>query len=625
MAMEGLGLSLFPRINKENIKVWDTKKNACCGFLSKKAGKKSTFSKGKWQKRWFYIKTELTGHENYTLSYFHSPDDSSPSQTFPLEGTSLTTLDGNEFRLEFKDGTVLELDAESYEITTLWVASLMHVIDVATARAKALSDRVHRNAKPETSMMKSGGSAAAPAAPASEPASPAKGQQGDVVDEAVPSSYVPPPTKQQQMGMQVGATSTAFAIRQHSFPTVRLDIDVNSIPPRSSARMKFVEMFIADVCNVLNIDVKLVEVHSIKGMLGMDWLTLVEFDIYIHKDTSFNVDVDEEEEKTEEEIMEQEEMLESIRVERRKELFQTLNELIKDPHSALYNGFITCKLDPTYPLMADEFGGGGRADDANNMLFSTDNNILAIMEKYKDVELPEQYMDMSHFEIQICFEGQMRTLQVPNPLILRRRCCALYPYEIKQALGLLGTAQELWVEPKGLVPRGLPQSLSDPIFFAPSARANGNTIINASKLKANLVYDLICEDYRQEVLDSLSDAEIDQIRVTFNAYDLDGDGTVSKSELETLIRQRSLARRNVVDQKYEEFIAESNRSASEMRKADEIRRLNYQQIAESQNKLIHMFEAADIDGNGKLSLNEFMLAEAWWMRCTLNPEQMHLF
>ena len=517
----------------------------------------------------------------------------------------------------------------------------MHVIDVATARAKALSDRVHRNAKPDSSMMKPGGvnmnsnaNAQSVSAPPSEPSSPVKpvkspGREvngnGNLNEEDTSGLNAPPPTKQQQMGMQVGSTSTAFAIRQRSFPTVRLDIDVNSIPPRSSARMKFEEMFIADVCNALNIDVKLVEVHSIKGMLGMDWLTLIEFDIYIHKDTSLSIHMDDEDEKTEEELMEQEEMLESVRVERRKQLFYTLDELIKNPHSPLYNGFITCKLDPTYPLLGDEFGSGGRADDANNMLFSTDGGILAIMEKYKSIELPEQYMDMSHFEIQICFEGQIRTLQVPNPLILRRRCCALYPYEIKQALGLLGTAQELWVEPRGLVPRGLPQSLSDPIYFAPSARADGNTIINASKLKANLVYDLICEDYRQEVLDSLSDVEIDQIRITFNTYDLDGDGTVSKTELETLIRQRTLGRRNVIDTKYEEFVAESVRSASEMRRADEIRRLNYQQLAESQNKLIHMFEAADIDGNGKLSLNEFMLAEAWWMRCTLNPEQMHLF
>ena len=34
---------------------------------------------------------------------------------------------------------------------------------------------------------------------------------------------------------------------------------------------------------------------------------------------------------------------------------------------------------------------------------------------------------------------------------------------------------------------------------------------------------------------------------------------------------------------------------------------------------------ADIDGNGELSEQEFYLAEAWWMKSTLNPTKVALF
>lgn len=61
------GLSYLPRVEQELVKQWDTRRNACCGYLNKKAGKTSSLSRGKWQKRWFVLKIQLTGHENYSL------------------------------------------------------------------------------------------------------------------------------------------------------------------------------------------------------------------------------------------------------------------------------------------------------------------------------------------------------------------------------------------------------------------------------------------------------------------------------------------------------------------------------------------------------------------------------
>jgi hypothetical protein len=615
--MEGLGLSLFPRINRDHIKVWDAKKNGCCGFLMKKAGKGSLLNKGKWQSRFFQVKIDLTGHENYTLSYYHGAELQSPSQPLQLDGASLSTLDGNVFKLDFKDGSSLELDAESHDMMVAWVETLSHVIEVATARGKALTDRVNRNIK-QGETLKAKGFAGGAGQGAAEKSAASAQEQDDETEIVSPRKRVP-------VGVKMDPNAKAFSVRQRSLPSMRLDIDVNSIPARSQARMQFEEMLTADVCRCLQIDTNVLEIYSVKGMLGMDWLTVVEFDLYIHKEIPESPE--DREGMSEEELLALEEELETTRMDRRNYLLHSLADLIKNPHSALYNGFVTCKLDPTFPLLGDaaHTGGAGVVPTGKSVLFSPDAGVLSVMEKYRDVQLSSDYLDMSHFEVQICFEGQVRSLQVPNPTILRRRCCAVHIFEVKQALGLLGTAQELWVEPNGLVPRGLPNNMSDPIYFAPSSRAGGAYVIHASKLKANLVYDVICDDYRTEVLQSLSAEEQEAIRNTFHEYDLDGDGTVSKSELEELIRGRTVARRAVIDQKYEEFVAEANGSADGIRQAEAIRRTHYQQLNESQTKLMHMFDAADIDGNGKLSLNEFMLAEAWWMRCTMNPDHVPMF
>lgn len=59
--------------------------------------------------------------------------------------------------------------------------------------------------------------------------------------------------------------------------------------------------------------------------------------------------------------------------------------------------------------------------------------------------------------------------------------------------------------------------------------------------------------------------------------------------------------------------------------AEQLKAQHLQQSREAQNKLLLLFEAADINGDGVISINEFVLAEVWWLRCTMNPERDHLF
>lgn len=71
-------------------------------------------------------------------------------------------------------------------------------------------------------------------------------------------------------------------------------------------------------------------------------------------------------------------------------------------------------------------------------------------------------------------------------MILRRRNCNIWPFEITQALGLMNTMQELFLTPKTLIPKDMPKSLSLPIHFEECARLNGAVAINSSHLKVNI-------------------------------------------------------------------------------------------------------------------------------------------
>ena len=105
---------------------------------------------------------------------------------------------------------------------------------------------------------------------------------------------------------------------------------------------------------------------------------------------------------------------------------------------------------------------------------------------------------------------------------------------------------------------------------------------------------------------------------------MNGDGKISRRELEDMIRDRTSERKGMIDQKVQDFL-QSNNSVEGIARAEEFKRVHYQQLTEAQAKLIKMFEMADVDNDGTVSQSEFFLAEAWWMRCALNPEHVNLF
>jgi Ca2+-binding EF-hand superfamily protein len=189
----------------------------------------------------------------------------------------------------------------------------------------------------------------------------------------------------------------------------------------------------------------------------------------------------------------------------------------------------------------------------------------------------------------------------------------------------MGNMQELWIEPVALVPKNMPKLLSQPIPFMPSVRYGGESLINAARLKADQAYEVTCEDKRDEALASLLPEEMDAIKATFQQCDLNGDGGISRTEMSELVRKRTYERKAIIDAKFDAFLSEPGITRDEILSAESNKATLMQSMHEAQNKLLKMFEAADVDGDGVISFTEFIMAEAWWMRCTINPDRAHLF
>lgn len=379
----------------------------------------------------------------------------------------------------------------------------------------------------------------------------------------------------------------------------------------------------------MGIDVSLIEVISIKSAPGMDWLSLVEFDLNLPYDP-----MDEESEShshTESQSRSRHSHTNRRRDEMKRKLLKLLLEMIADTSSVLYNGYISSKIDPSFSLnLIENKNGGYRSKTVNNNdleieeIFSEDPKIMKILQKYKDIQLPDDFEDETRFQITVYFEDRFGTILVPNPAVLTKRYCALWPFQIKQALGFMGTMQELWIEPSALTLRDT-ASKPAPIDFSPSVRCGGQSVINAVHLIPNASYDISCIDKRNDALKSLSEEEMEVIKETFQRCDLDGDGGISKPEMEEIVRNRTHDRKLAIEQKFQKHITENDLTDEEIDLAEQNKAQYLQQIHEAQIKLLKMFEAADLNGDGSISFTEFILAEAWWLRCTINPDRAHLF
>lgn len=582
----------LPEVSIKDLLIWDGERSQCCGYLNKKASKSSAFSKGKWQRRWFLIDINLEGNENYCLEYYHSPEDKSARQSFSLVNASIKIAGGNSFLVYLNDGSVLTLSTTSPEIMQNWIETIESVVSVANWRQRLIQEYSTRYSD--------------------------AGNESASMDTRDRGKKVQTNTLRNALGATQyddlpGSPKTIVSVAAHKdYPALRLDVDANTIPPGSTDRHQALEMFSDDLAKSLEITPDMIEIVSVKPAPGMDWLTMIEFDI--NTDSLYEDETEDPDPEYLHAIAEEREAI-------REKLLTTLHGLVQDQYSVLYQGFLTSKLDPSFARNLLPKG----MEEEEITAFSSDAEVLEILERYKDIQVPPTFLDTTHFNITLCFENKFYSLRVPNPMVLRKRCCAVWAFEVKQALGFLGTMQELWIEPMALVPMDVPKLISDPIPFENSVRMGNTRLINATRLKADFTYAVECEDRREEALNSLSREEMDQIKQTFQKCDKNSDGGISKTEMMEIVKGRGQERRAAIEEKFQEFVSEPGVSNEEVMLAERNKAQYFQQIREAQNKLIKMFDAADLNGDGLISFTEFIMAEAWWQRCTINPDRAHLF
>ena len=172
-------------------------------------------------------------------------------------------------------------------------------------------------------------------------------------------------------------------------PTLRMDKDVASIPPSSKARHEFTVLFAEDIAKALQISSDMVEVISVKPAPAYSWLTNVEFNLHIYLPAP--APAHEGSETSSFSGAGYDSVVDSMVTEKaeiRSTLLARLHAMVRDPQSALYKGFSTSSLDPTFSKnLVSEDTRRGDEDEDELVPFSSDPAVLKVMNKYADSEV----------------------------------------------------------------------------------------------------------------------------------------------------------------------------------------------------------------------------------------------
>eukprot|EP00520_Triparma_pacifica_P018393 CAMPEP_0118654948 /NCGR_PEP_ID=MMETSP0785-20121206/12661_1 /TAXON_ID=91992 /ORGANISM="Bolidomonas pacifica, Strain CCMP 1866" /LENGTH=591 /DNA_ID=CAMNT_0006547641 /DNA_START=71 /DNA_END=1842 /DNA_ORIENTATION=+ len=559
----------LPEIDVNQLVVWNSKRRKCCGYLMKKGGSSGTSSlfgnRKNWQKRFFVLEHRVGPNENYLLKYFARPDDSKPKGSLPLDGAEVVEGQGRskkgekEFAFQLKvpgRKDVFDVTAENDKEKGMWIDTLKYVITVASNRGMLMRKKL--------------------------------GQAYAERDAANADYFVDeedlPPSPRRVRGNGPGN------------PRMRFEIDCKSIPPQSSERARFVSNFQEDVGRFLfgsaNMGASAIKVLEVKPAAGMDWLTVVEFDIV--------ADFGDEGAK--------------------QAHLVKLNNLVANPNSDLYMGMVTCQVDSTFDGILESGEEGGRIDvpPTKRAIATPVPRVRSVLEKYMHLDLPPGAHDSSKFHVYLSFEGKTQTLWVASPRTLPRRSCVLWPYEVKDCLGISGTVSDVWMNPVALNPSGVPTSLAAPLQFTPSPKHGGLPIIDTSLLRQGVTYVVSFDDRRLDCISDLTDDQKEEIASTFARYDVNGDGNISREECMVACKGRTDAGLLAIERQFEAALREAKDEA-EREKIIEQKEVHVQKVKEAEVQLLAQLTKADVDGDGELTEQEFYLAEAWWMKSTLNP------
>jgi hypothetical protein len=270
--------------------------------------------------------------------------------------------------------------------------------------------------------------------------------------------------------------------------------------------------------------------------------------------------------------------------------------------------------------------GGPPAFDVE--FHSSNARVDRVLDRYRGQTKSSR--DIAMIEVFVHFDGLTRPLLVPNPRVHRKNVAVVWQHDVKKALGLQGALSDMWLKPLALKMIQAPSMRAAPrqkrradvLHFEPSSAHDSNPIIWAAYLETGAVYEVTMEDRREDALRRLTDEQRQHIADSFRAFDEDDSGAVSRVELEAHIRSRNEVRRRKIDEQCAGYKRDNPDRADE---ADAMHAEHLAKIQEAEEKMVLMFNSADIDGNGLLSWTEYSLAEAHWLSSSINPDKVNLF
>ena len=403
---------------------------------------------------------------------------------------------------------------------------------------------------------------------------------------------------------------------------LRLERDVAQMPPGSNELAEFERQFEEDIARTVggSLTAEQVRVHSVVADAGEpDWLTVVAFELVPVLPV---VPIDPA-------------VARNARVAQRRDALERLEAAIADHASRLYHGRATRDADASfaprlrgYARMTKAASAAASESDALDVKgVSPDARVQGILEKYQALPAPPAgSLDVTHFTVRVTHDGgPERLLRVLNPKFVRKRSCFVWPIDTKRALGYIGTVQDVWLQPTGLVPTDVPREHATPIRFAPNKACGGMPVISASLLKPGRKYEVTFTDRRQAALDALDPEMLHTIEDTFESFDTNHDGSISREEVMAGCAKRTAKTKAAIDAQYAAAVEAANGDVVTLAQAQAAKAAHYKRLHDSEAQLLAMFASSDINGDGTLDKLEFMLAEAYWMSSTMNPAKISLF
>lgn len=184
--------------------------------------------------------------------------------------------------------------------------------------------------------------------------------------------------------------------------------------------------------------------------------------------------------------------------------------------------------------------------------------------------------------------------------------------------------------------------------FRASPAHGGFEVVDAKLLVPGAVYEVVMEDKRDQAARGLSAEEVAAIEQQFLEMDHDGHGFLAQAQVAALIGQRAsafmvrgraprrhmrrsppltappLRRQHCLHDQFAQFL-DTHPAPGDQQWAESLLLLHQQRLESAMQRLGEMLRRGDVEGDGRVSRQEFVLAEAWWRKSIMDPTRFGVF